>query len=271
MTDNFVKDEQPTWSPDGAEIAFVRTEDTNGDGEINKEDNADIWIMDDRGENSRPLTNSLAREWYPAWSPKGDKVAFTAGRGGDDNIWVVDLNTGEEKNLTARAIRGQPWDSDPTWSPDGTLIAFHSDRREFEVGRKIHEIFVMSSTGLFDEEPWLVSTVTDWDFDPAWSPDGEWIAFIFDPSGQYRDYRQLESFGGEIYRTSVDGKQVERLTHDYAPARFPTWSPSSRRIAFASKKDGDWDIYIVDVESKKVTRVTDNSAQDKYPDWGIAK
>ncbi|MCX7727535.1 MAG: DPP IV N-terminal domain-containing protein [Chitinispirillaceae bacterium] len=104
-------DTSPCWSPNGYHIAF--TSDRSG--------NPQIYIMDADGANQRRLTFHSKYADSPAWSPKGDKIAYQAM---DENqkfdIWIVGLEGNDPVKITS--IEGN--NEYPTWSPDGSLIAF---------------------------------------------------------------------------------------------------------------------------------------------------
>jgi Tol biopolymer transport system component len=160
----------PAWSPSGDEIAFHSDE---GGTE-------DIWLMSlDRGERVR-LTRNVAVEHNPAWSPSGNMIAFqslpiTGDRATDEtkrwSIWMMRSDGGDAKQLTS----DESSDMNPVWSPDGSSIAFDSDRDGDS------EIFLITNVQhiLAGSEPELVQlTNNDWeDKYPTWSPDGSRIIF----------------------------------------------------------------------------------------------
>ena len=102
-----------------------------------RDENAEIYVMDADGGNSRRLTNHPAEDWSPSWSPDGERIAFSSDRVGNLDIYVMDDDGGNSRRLT-----NHPEDDWlPSWSPDGERIAFTSDR-----GRS-YDIYVIDADG----------------------------------------------------------------------------------------------------------------------------
>jgi TolB protein len=94
------------------------------------------------------------------------------------------------------------------------------------------------------------------DRSPAWSPDGQQIAFAS---------RRGDNW--DVYRMRADGGDLQRLTDDPAYDGEPAWSPDGTRIAFSSSRDGDLNIYLLELSSGTLRRVTDDPAADYQPTW----
>jgi len=198
------------WSPDGSRLAFaaVTTSWEEGYG---------IFLVDSDGSNLTRLETGGQPALYPVFSPDGSRIAFTAGRDRDSDVYVLEVDGGEPARLTDHEAA----DGYPSWSPDGARLAFHSTRD----GN--YELYVMNADGSG------VVRITDHpadDYNPAWSPDGRSIAFDSNRDG---------AEGDEIYVVSPDGSGlapvVEKVVEEGV---FPTWSPDGKEILFAL--DGLW-------------------------------
>jgi len=191
----------------------------------------------------RRLTNHSGRDWSPAWSPDGARIAFTSAPYGVPSIYVMDADGSDVERLTNNGALDQ-W---PAWSPDGARIAFQSRRGGST------DIYVMDADGSDVKRLTNSSAHDGW---PAWSPDGARIAFTSNRDGNW-----------EIYVMDADGSDVERLTNNSAHDDWSAWSPDGARIAFASDRDGDWEIYVMNADGSDVERLTNNSALDMSPAW----
>ena len=175
-------------------------------------------------------------------------IAFRRGNHGDHSseIYVMDADGSNAVNLTNNAAR----DDQPAWSPDGSKIAFGSDRNG---NREIH---VMNADG--SDHFNLTTTPTISEFRPAWSPDGSKIAF------------GARSFGtnSEIYVMDADGSNRVRLTNNPADDSGPAWSPDGSRIAFTSLRDGNREIHVMNADgSGRPVNLTNNEVSDDSPAW----
>jgi len=124
----------------------------------------DIYLMDVSSRNRINLTNSKRADYYPSWSPDGERIAFFSIRDGNNEIYVMDADGGNQTNLSHNPAS----DKSPCWSPDGTRIVFGSNRD----GN--YEIYVMDADG--NRQIRLTDTPAD-EETPAWSPDSKQIAF----------------------------------------------------------------------------------------------
>src|SRR5581483_197955 len=146
---------EPTWSPDGTQIAY----------EAFPYGLADIFVMNADGTNSHDITNTPnASDFHPSWSASG--IVFTSDRAGLDGLYVMRPDGSNLVPLT----KGRMWESDPRWSQDGRQIVFASGRdAHYEIGSYSGGVYKPLTHG------------PGYDTDPSWSPDGNVLAYVHEP------------------------------------------------------------------------------------------
>jgi len=245
LTNSAAYDAAPAWSPDGSKIAFSSDRDPN----------RDIYVMNADGTGRTNLTNSAAYDAAPAWSPDGSKIAFSRtyeihqhdGKW-DYEIYVMNADGTGQTRLTNNAA----WDNEPTWSPDGTQIAFASG---FAARG---DIYVMNADGTGQTN---LTNGPTWDQSPSWSPDGSKIAFA-SARGQPEQHLDFE-----IYVMNTNGTGAINLSNSPGQDMAPAWSPDGSKIAFASARDGNYDIYVMNADGTGQTNLTSSPAIDRFPTW----
>jgi Tol biopolymer transport system component len=222
----------PTWSPDGTQIAFRSEPD--GDPEI--------WLMN--ADGSEP--HRLARGLSPAWSPDGSKIAYSSpgerlcppGRGlRCSGLSIMDADGSGQHRLPHTA--GGEY---PSWSPDGKQIAFNSNLS----GDHVMYIVDVDGSRLVD----LSAVGEGWQVD--WSPDGRSILFT-----SHRDHPDNYT---DIYVMRPDGSGVLRLTNQRAYT--PAWSPDGEHIVFCAPG-----LFVMDADGTGVTSLPTNVGETSLPDW----
>ena len=248
-----IRDSNAAYSPDGSKIAFDR--DISG--------KTNIFVMNADGTNAiavtsdGPLPNTSSNS-DATWSPDGTKLAFTSDRGGQRKreIWVINVDGSGLAQLTTNIqlttdSQGPVYSSDtgPSWSPDGSRIAFSSTRD----GLSNTELYAMNADG---SNPTRLTNIANDDRYPTWSPDSQRIAF----------YRNGGS-GIGINIMNRDGSNVVNVTHE---GFTPAWSPDGTRFAYQRFDSGNGfksAIFIINVDGTNEVKVTNNSFDCIAPAW----
>ncbi|WP_432855929.1 amidohydrolase family protein [Amycolatopsis sp. CA-161197] len=228
----------PVLSPDGRSVAFRALND--------------IQVME-LGRPPRPLTGDGWWKSDPAWSPDGTRLAYSTDRGGTLDLWIRDLKTGQDRQLTnlpdLAAVSG-------TWSPDGTKIAF------LDQTGALHTVDVASGAVR------QVFTATFEPGRPTWSADGRVIALAAVKPFSAR-YREGLSKILLVNVATGEGRYVDPMPDRSIQTRGddgPVWSPDGRRMAFVVASV----LYVVDVHADgtfagKPRQITDEVTD--APSW----
>ena len=246
LTDEPGRDYEADSSPDGLTLVFA-SQRTAGDG-------VQLYLMNVDGSDVRRLTFSAGEDVrvvddYPHWSPDGRRIVFQRTttleeRRPDADIWLIDVETGEEAQLTFTL---DAWDSTPSFSADGSGVLFESNRNGgFDVYRL--DIETMHVVQLTDED--------GRDVEAKESPDGREIAFASNRKGDF-----------EIYVMDADGGNVRPLTENDAGDFYPHWSPDGKQLSFNSERDGDSEVYSMGRDGSQQRRLTSSPGMDEDPHW----
>src|SRR5215204_1706423 len=230
--DNF-HEYQPSWSPSGTQIVFVR----EIPGQVFSEQ-PDIFVMDTdpTTDDAINLTDTDASESDPAWSPDGTKIAFAGVRNQGSEIVTMDPDGQNEAILTGDSFEGD--DRAPDWSPDSTKVVF---MKQSQVGGCCEpwEIWGVNSDGSGDTN--LTNNPAD-DLFPSWSPDGTEI-----------------TFSSTRARTEEDPARTDIYTMP-APTTLPPPPGQSASTTTMEQREGVMGV----AESTLVRRLT----RGTEPDWG---
>ena len=232
-----------------------------------------VYVLSLDGGEARRVTNLKNGVNGFDWSPDGTRFVITSRTGPSDakapssdvrhykhssykfndtgwfddkrvHIWVVEIQSGSTRQITF----GEDWnDTDPQWSPDGSRIAFVSDRtgKAFDESRN-SDVFVIDSAGGPIRK---ISDHDEEDSSPRWSPDGKQIAFIG---------RIKERDHPKIFLTAPNGMQPSRNVSpelDLIPGNLK-WADSGRALTFETGVSGETHLFRVDVKDGKIRQVT---------------
>lgn len=172
--------------------------------------------------------------YSPIWSPDGKRLAFTqSDRRGNSDIVVLDVQTGRVRKLTD----GGFINTEPSWNPAGTQIAFTSDR---EGGP---QVYLMEEDG---SNVRRLSAEGSYNASPAWSPNGAMIAYVSRFEGKFDLF---------IYKLG-EGKAYQ-ITTGVASSESPAWAPDERHLVFSSNRGGNMQIWVTDLSGNMVRRLTE--------------
>jgi Tol biopolymer transport system component len=277
--DGFWGHTDPMWSPDGRTLCYA--------------DFKNLWTIDVDGGEARQLTHSDVPDANPIWSPDGKYIFFSSPHEGRWGLWNLRISDGSEYRLTAgtgkenepslgpggrwvvysttddssdivvldlakgqrSTISGATDEVNPAVSPDGTTIAFVSDRRGD------YDLWLQP---LLDGRPdGLPRRLTDHRGSvavPAFSPDGRWLAYTHLLDGQ-RDVWIVPSGGGV----------AQRITEHPAADFNPSFSPDGSTLVFCSNRSGVENLWLAPVaDGRRVgepRQLTDSPASHWFPVW----
>ena len=183
-------------SPDGTRAAVDIGDPKTG--------TSDIWVFDlDRGVSTR-LHSDAVDEILPVWSPDGSAVFYRSDRQGPPDIYAIRVGIpGSEKQVLREPLVEQPEDV----SPDGRLLVY--GKEEHSTAR---DIWLLDLSETPKPVPWLRTRFDE--VSPRFSPDGRWIAYESNESGDPEIYAALREGGGEKKRISPSGGRKPRWRRD---------------------------------------------------------
>lgn len=223
-------------SPDGKKIVMDKQLVSGS------ESSTEIFVANADGSHPVRLTNNRSLDTSAHWSPDGRRIVFTCFpdgfvESGGNNAEICVMNA-DGSNLL-RLTNHSPNDSNPSWSPDGTRIAFAS-MRNCKMGSAMQ---VMNADG---SNPMQLTECQNFD-GSSWSPDGKRIVFASDRDGNY-----------ELYSINADPSHQTNLTRHPAEDREPVWSRDGKKIAFVSNRDGQDSLFVMDAGGGQQRKLVNN-------------
>jgi Tol biopolymer transport system component len=269
-------------------------------GKIPKLKTYALYTINTDGSNRQLITprGRVSRASAFSWSPDAKQIAFARGAEGYEQVVVINADGSGAKRLTS----GTDGFSDPSFSPDGTLIAF--DRWDAKDHR---QIWVMSAADGTSKRRLTKSNQLN--AFPVWSPDGQRILFeryyggsrmemytmnadgtnkqkiarvrtrtdfngywcacpAWSPDGTKIAYEAIVGKMPAIFVMNADGSQRTQITHrPRTREENPDWSPDSKQIAFYSERYGNAEIVVMDPDGTHQRRITHDPWYDCCPRW----
>ena len=243
-------------SPDGRRVAFTLL--------------GDIYTMPIEGGAATRISEGLAWEVHPRFSPDGSRIAFTSDRGGGDNIWIMNADGGDKRQVTKEDFRLL---NQPTWSPDGRFIVA---KKHFTTGRSLGtgEIWLYHVSG--GGGVLLVKRASEEHQkelgEPVYSPDGKAIYYTRNvtpgPIFQYAQDSNTNLFHIERYDLAT-GEVTAAVSGPGGSVR-PAPSPDGKMIAFVRREATRSKLYVKDIASGVERKVYDALDQDVQETWAVS-
>lgn len=242
LVSDYPYDTNPAYSPDGKTLAFVRWSGFAI---------ADVWIAPCGPDGSaiaqpRPLTREGKRIQGIAWSADSRAIVVALQKERLPALWRFQLDRAAAEPVPGTGVPAMH----PAISPAGERLAYVSETSS----QSLWEMDV-PVPGRSAPQPRLITESTFVDHGPAYSPDGRWLAFYSTRSGNY-----------EVWRTSLDGKDVRQLTFKKAFAGAPHWSPDGSLLAYDGR-DRISDIEIVPAAGGAIRRVAATPEEEAVPSF----
>jgi TolB protein len=224
---------KPSWSSSGGQIAF--TSFLSG--------NPDLYVADLGGGRIRRLSAREGINSGGAFSPFADLIALTLAPTGDPDVYTISSESGQ---IITRLTKSTGIDTSPAWSPDGSRLAFVSDRSGGA------QIYMMNSDGSGVQR---VTFQGSSNTDPAWSPDGTKLTYVT-RDGNF-----------DVMTCRVDGGGVTRITQSAGDNEDPSWSPDGNYIAFSSTRKGGAHIWMSTADGSHQVQLTEGKGGYTNPRW----
>lgn len=216
------------------------------------------------GKSPRIVVKNTGDDLFPSWLPDSKRFVFDTYRINSHMVWIADAF--KEASPHVQVSEGIAAEFDASVSPDGKFIALCSWKEQketklptvsdgtffklFSNPKKLPMIWIVNIDG--SQRRQLVKGIN-----PAWSPDGQWLAFASNEGGDF-----------EIYKVKVDGSGLQNITRSTATIDVePTWSPDGKYLAFTSYRNKQWDIFMIQADGSGLSQLTNDKAFDGGASW----
>ena len=256
-------DVEPAWSPDGQFVAFQRN--------FVKTDlpSSQIFLVAADGTKLGPLMppKEGVVDMHPTWSPDGQSIVFASDRGGNFELYLYSLWSGDDViQLTYTKLGVE--NLEPAWSPDGKWIVFTRQGAAATVTPSSLYILKVENGMIYKLTP--PTLMGRGDHDAVWSPDSRRIAFTSDRRGS------SVIGSNDLFVVNVDGSDLTRLTTLAGNEYHPTFSPYGDQLAFIGDQTGATEVYSFTLPAPttaippppgKFHQITFDGAYKSNPTW----
>jgi TolB protein len=230
-----------------------------------------LWMLATTQASAQEIGQTLKKitgvvNAYPMLSPDGKKFVFQSNRTGINQIYVMDIDGKNTKQLTFSDKRN----NSPGWSPDGKLIVFASERDDDD-----SEIYTMKADG--SDQKRLTNQKGD-DAHPHFSPDGRRI--VFNSARATPDLTvDWSKQAHEIFTMNIDGSDVKQVSRFGALSTYPSISPDGKKICFRQVVNGpgfnydmstnrrNSEVFVMNIDGTDPVNISNNAAFDGWPIW----
>lgn len=234
LTRNQTINLSPSWAPDARSVIFTSYKDGR----------PKLYEIDVVTGRERLIPTGPGMVMGASFAPDGREIAVTRSTGGGDSDIVL---VSPEGQMLARLTQGQSINVSPSFSPDGSQIAFCSSRGGSP------QIYVMSVAG---GRPRRVSPRGSYNTQPVWSPKGDKIAYTGRVDGRFQIFVVDVNSGEAVQVTSSRGDNVD-----------PTWSPDGRYLIFSSTRTGRAQLFFSDARGVRQRQLISSPGSDTSPAW----
>ncbi|HEX8309538.1 MAG TPA: amidohydrolase family protein [Allosphingosinicella sp.] len=229
----------------------------------------DIYTMPIGGGTPTRIAEGLAFEHQPRFSPDGRRIAFTSDRGGGDNIWIMNVDGSDKRQLTKEEFRLL---NQPSWSPDGRFIVA---KKHFTTGRSLGtgEVWLYHVSGGGGVP--LVKKPNEQHQkelgEPTYAPDGKSVYFTRNVTpGAIFEYAQNSNTNlFEIERYELETGEVTTAVSGAGGSVRPAPSPDGKKIAFVRRERARSKLYVKDLVSGEERKIYDDLDQDMQETWAV--